>query len=108
MGEVAPLPTLPVDLDEDNLPAAQPTLDPAKSPVDAMMQTQRSARHRLVPFQPNHGEPIVNRPKPPLDVIKTFRKMQKKKRRAWLTESQTEPEPMETVNTTHATRPDFR
>ena len=25
MGEVAPLPTLPVDLDEGNLPAAKPT-----------------------------------------------------------------------------------
>jgi hypothetical protein len=54
---------------------------PAPNPVDAITQLQRERRHRLVPFQPNYGQPIVNGPKPDAAVLKALRKIQKRIRR---------------------------
>ena len=106
------VPTLPRqivvdDIDEQSDKA--PARDPARMLVDELVRTQRTQAHRLVPFQPNHGLPIRNQPKPPAEAIKQFRKTLKKRRRAWMQELtvSTPSETMETLTETHAPRPDF-
>jgi hypothetical protein len=54
---------------------------PVPNPVDAIYAQHRGYRHRLVPFEPNYGQPIVNPPKPDPATIKLHRKMLKRLRR---------------------------
>ena len=54
------LPTINVDeIESAEQSAKQSDVRPVLSEGDMVMQMQRAARNRLVPFQSNHGMPIV-------------------------------------------------